>query len=547
MSKRLLPSFLLLLAFATVAASPATGQILHDLTERTVPLSPADPVVAGKRATLTTASPAVEEPFNGVVVQGYASDPDVQGWIRFEERGGWGAWRPMRLIRSATDGTFAGGYRDEVYRSGLRFELRFAYAAGTAFHLVGAGVFDNRNDEDRQAPGGVVPHHGKKAGHIIPPPLITRAEWGAAPFRGTPSPLAPNGYEYMTFHHAAGYSATTKEEGIRQVKAIQDLHQNVRGWSDIGYQFLIDRGGHLYQGRPFLDDATSLEEVPALALGAHVGGHNTGNIGVSLLGCYHPPEGSFCQEVITPEALETYVVLFAFLSERYGVAPELIRGHRDFSSTACPGDNNYVLLPSLREDVAHLLLTGNEPLGQAVMAATVDADGVVRLSWEFIEAPGIAGYRIERTSGGITTVVTEGEGAAPGLYADAGVTKPGPVRYELYARSATGREQLLATTEVTVEAPAALYVLAQGFPNPFHRRTTIRYYLERDGIVRLHVYDATGREVRTLVEAYQRSGQWYTVPFDAAGLPAGTYFYRLRVEGFSGLDFDRTGTLVLVR
>ncbi|GIV61571.1 MAG: hypothetical protein KatS3mg044_0437 [Rhodothermaceae bacterium] len=546
MSKRLLPSFLLLLAFATVAASPATGQILHDLTERTVPLSPADPVVAGKRATLTTASPAVEEPFNGVVVQGYASDPDVKGWIRFEERGGWGAWQSMRLIRSATDGTFAGGYRDEIYRSGQRFELRFEFTAGTSFHLVGAGVFDNRNDEDRQAAGGIVPRYGKKTGHIIPPPLITRAEWGAAPFRGTPSPLAPNGYEYMTFHHAAGYSATTKEEGIRQVKAIQDLHQNVRGWSDIGYQFLIDRGGHLYQGRPFLDDATSLEEVPALALGAHVGGHNTGNIGVSLLGCYHPPEGSFCQEVITPEALETYIVLFAFLSERYGVEPELIRGHRDFSSTACPGDNNYVLLPSLREDVAQMLLTGNAPLGQAVLAASVDAVGVVRLAWEVVADNGIAGFRLVRVIDGTPEIIYESQAALPDLIADEGVRRPGTVRYELYAFDATGRTQLLASTEVVVETPDR-FTLAEAFPNPLRDRATIRYFLERDGFVDLRIHDATGREVRRLVDAYQRRGQWYTVPFDATDLPAGVYFYRLRVEGFAGIDFDRTGTLVLVR
>ncbi len=182
----------------------------------------------------------------------------------------------------------------------------------------------------------------------------------AEPFIGTPQPLANPSYNYMTFHHAAGFSATSLAEGLAQVKAIQDLHQNVRGWSDIGYQFVIDRGGRLYQGRPFLDASTTLEEVPRLALGAHVGGFNTGNIGICLLGCYHPPEGSFCQETITPEAYDKYVETMAFLSENYAVAPTSIRGHRDFSATACPGDNNYGLLPMLITDVENFVLSGGE-------------------------------------------------------------------------------------------------------------------------------------------------------------------------------------------
>ncbi|WP_456427987.1 N-acetylmuramoyl-L-alanine amidase [Rhodocaloribacter sp.] len=534
--------FLLLIA-------PARAQILHDLTDRTVALSAPQTTRTGKRAEISLTAPTVDEAFNGVVVQGFSSDPDFKGWIRFEADGAWGEWLPLHVVRSATGGDFVAGYRGDVFRERRRFELRFDVVAEASFSITGAGVFDNRKDDDYRARegGGIVPLPGKKTGEIIPPPLITRAEWGAAPFiRGNPVPLANPDYKYMTFHHAAGFSATTKEEGIRQVKAIQDLHQNVRGWSDIGYQFAIDRGGRLYQGRPFLDGSTSLEEVPVLALGAHVGGFNTGNIGVVILGCYHPPEGSYCNEVITPEALDTYITLFAFLSERYGVPPELIRGHRDFKNTACPGDNNYPLLPGLRADVAKLILTGNQPLGEATLAAATDADGVVTLEWAFLADFGIVSYRIERTFEGVTTVVYEGEDAVPARFVDAGVSKPGVVLYELYARSATGREQLLTAVEVVVGVPER-YTLADAFPNPFNGQTTIRYFLERDGVATLRVFDVTGREVQTLVDTFQKGGQWYAARFDASGLPGGVYFYRLRVEGFATTDFDKTGTLVLVK
>ena len=160
--------------------------------------------------------------------------------------------------------------------------------------------------------------------------LIPRAAWGAESFRGTPIPLNRPDYVNITFHHTAGFGALTLEEGLQQVKNIQDFHQNGRGWSDIGYQFVMDRSGRLYQGRPFLNNGVPFEEGPPLAQGAHVGGHNTGNIGVSVLGCYHPPEGSSCRDQMTPAALDSLLTMFAYLVERYGAPPENIMGHRDF-------------------------------------------------------------------------------------------------------------------------------------------------------------------------------------------------------------------------
>ncbi|MYJ56375.1 MAG: T9SS type A sorting domain-containing protein, partial [Rhodothermaceae bacterium] len=72
------------------------------------------------------------------------------------------------------------------------------------------------------------------------------------------------------------------------------------------------------------------------------------------------------------------------------------------------------------------------------------------------------------------------------------------------------------------------FVLHQNYPNPFNPATTIEYRLGVPGSVTLDVIDLTGRRIETLVDRMQPPGQ-YSVQFDAAGLPSGTYLYQLRV------------------
>ena len=175
------------------------------------------------------------------------------------------------------------------------------------------------------------------SGAIPKPNIISRQEWGAEDPKGSYS-YHPY-FDKLTLHHAACCSADDIEEGKNQVYWIQDFHQNGRGWNDIGYHFLVDRAGNIYQGRP--------ETV----IGAHVGGANTGNIGVCLLGCYHPPESS-CDQEITAESRQAIVDLFSWVSDTYGQNPSLLLGHRDyFGSTACPGDNVWIELPRFRAEI----------------------------------------------------------------------------------------------------------------------------------------------------------------------------------------------------
>ena len=101
----------------------------------------------------------------------------------------------------------------------------------------------------------------------------------------------------------------------------------------------------------------------------------------------------------------------------------------------------------------------------------------------------------------------------------------------------TGRQAVTLAPQI----PAA-FRLYQNYPNPFNGSTMIRFDLPSDGTASLHVYDALGRMVATLLNGYHEAGTGITVPFGAGDLPSGVYFYRLKTAGS-----DQTGKMVIVR
>jgi hypothetical protein len=85
------------------------------------------------------------------------------------------------------------------------------------------------------------------------------------------------------------------------------------------------------------------------------------------------------------------------------------------------------------------------------------------------------------------------------------------------------------------------FALEQNYPNPWNPTTTIRYRVGEAGFVSLRLYDALGREVRTLVHVRQSPGD-YLVDLDGSGLASGVYLYRL-VSG----TFVQSRTMRLVK
>ena len=267
-------------------------------------------------------------------------------WIQFlEANGNWTKKRKAKIFYEPNSDRFIASILDSTLSKILK--IKYEAKSSGRITFISAGVYD-RTDKDISVNNEKIYPLSAKLG-VDKPVIISRKEWGA---RNPKYDYSNHPYfDKMTLHHAAGWAAKTLDEGKAAVKSIQDFHQDGRGWSDIGYHFLVDMAGNIYQGRP--------ETV----LGAHVGGANTGNIGVCLLGCYHPPESSIpCYDEMSYNSEQSLIKLYAWISDTYGVEPKLLKGHRDyFGTTSCPGNNVWSMLPSLRAEVSLFIKYGFQP------------------------------------------------------------------------------------------------------------------------------------------------------------------------------------------
>lgn len=115
-----------------------------------------------------------------------------------------------------------------------------------------------------------------------------------------------------------GKSSTAK------VAEVKRWHVEDRGWSDIGYHYLIDRDGTVKQGRPLS------------RTGAHVRGHNTGTVGISLFGARDSTAHDDFQNHFTPAQDMALRALIAELRSKYPSITS-ITGHNEYAAKACPG------------------------------------------------------------------------------------------------------------------------------------------------------------------------------------------------------------------
>ena len=183
------------------------------------------------------------------------------------------------------------------------------------------------------------------------PAIVTREQWGADEgLVRTAARHAPP--RYAVLHHTAGSNSYTREQAPGIVRAIQRWHITGNGWSDIGYNLLIDRYGTVYEGRA--------GGVTRGVVGAHAANHNRGSVGVSVLGNF---ENARPPQVVVDVATEVLAWKYrlhnidpratsqVLVGDRW--IPRLV-GHRDVGRTACPGRYLAAHLPAMRERIAQL-------------------------------------------------------------------------------------------------------------------------------------------------------------------------------------------------
>ncbi|AKF10123.1 peptidoglycan recognition protein [Sandaracinus amylolyticus] len=163
----------------------------------------------------------------------------------------------------------------------------------------------------------------------------SRAQWGAR--RGRCSGRDGRRYRFAIHHTVSPQTGNV----AAMVRGFQRYHMDSNGWCDIGYHFLIGGDGTIYEGRP-------LEQ-----LGAHVGGHNSGNIGIAFVGCFDGVcPRSYGSRTPSDAAVRAAGRLIHKLSRIYGisVSSRNVLGHRQHSgqSTSCPGSQLLARLDTIR-------------------------------------------------------------------------------------------------------------------------------------------------------------------------------------------------------
>ncbi|MBA2455224.1 MAG: N-acetylmuramoyl-L-alanine amidase [Nocardioidaceae bacterium] len=185
------------------------------------------------------------------------------------------------------------------------------------------------------------------------PNIVSRKQWGANPKLGDScwDPLYGSSARMVFIHHTVNSNDYSRSDGPAIMRSIHAYHTQSRGWCDIGYNFLVDRYGTIYEGR------RGGMRLPVR--GAHAGDYNTNSVGISMIGNFDEAE--------VPRGMKNALVRLVGWRLGTSYAPALgglrlngtrfhrIAGHRDAMSTTCPGRYGYDWLPRLRHRVADYL------------------------------------------------------------------------------------------------------------------------------------------------------------------------------------------------
>jgi N-acetylmuramoyl-L-alanine amidase-like protein/flagellar hook capping protein FlgD len=363
------------------------------------------------------------------------------------------------------------------------------------------------------------------------PAIVTRAAWAAneEEVRAKPS-FAPT-IKVAVVHHTAGTNSYTRAQAAAIVRGIEDFHVRGNGWNDIGYNFLVDRFGTVYEGR-----AGGIERN---VVGAHAEGFNTGTVGVALIGNFTkatPPKAmrdalvkllAWRLDVAHLDPRSTAVVTSGgnakFRAGRL-VTLRAISGHRDTGPSECPGAIAYRLLPAVAKQVA---TTGLPKLYAPVVAGALG--GPVRfqarlsssLPWAVVVTDA-TGKVVARGSG--RSALVDWTWASPAAAARAGyrwtVTAPGiRIASGTIGRQAAAPPAPLSLTGLQL-APSTIAPGADGaLPS-----ASFSFALGAPARVVAAVVDQLGATVLTVLDAQRPRGS-ASFQWDPSPLPAGAYSF----------------------
>ena len=272
-------------------------------------------------------------------MQGHGPDRPASGALRFGEPVWFG---PADLVQ----------VRSAVAVRGLRLHFVAASAVGADLRSAAAFPFSARRVAAHELAQPVLDAGPGQ------PPIIARTAWAGTGARPAGGPYY--GSVQLAFvHHSENPNGYGPAEVPAMILAIFAYHRHTRGWSDIGYNFIVDAFGRIWEAR-----AGGIDEP---VIGAQAGGYNAVSTGIAVL-------GSFSFQAPSAASLNALERLLAWklslhgvpatgrvqvradasapLFSRYAAGQQVtlprIAGHRDGDMTACPGEQLYARLPAVR-------------------------------------------------------------------------------------------------------------------------------------------------------------------------------------------------------
>jgi hypothetical protein len=364
------------------------------------------------------------------------------------------------------------------------------------------------------------------------PDFLNREGWcpsGDCPEDATP---AFTNVTHLIVHHTA--SPNTSSDWGAVVRSIWDFHVNTNGWDDVGYNWLIDPTGVLYQGRG--DNIR----------GAHFCGNNTGTMGVAMI-------GNFVADNATDESKNTLKELLAWktcdvdtdpLGTSFHGSSEMnlmnISGHRDGCNTTCPGDFFYPELPSIRDDVVAIRENNCEAkLETPTLTGEPITETQVNLSWNDETAED--NFILERSVGNDTNFDLLAELAAnTTIYEDNSVV--GLMEYYYRVRAISDNvidsdfsNEVMVSTDFSATENYFLNTnTVQIFPNPNKGvfQLMIDNTLQKE--VQVSILDLTGKTV-FLSDFWQKDSESAAFEVILNEISAGTYFLKIQQDMHQGI------------
>jgi hypothetical protein len=297
--------------------------------------------------------------------------------VRVREDAGWTPWLEIpyhddhgpdpgtsegRAARSGTDPMLTG--RSDAVQVWVQTPDGQA-PEGTEVHLVDTDQVDIQQPELSQA-----------AAAVGMPPVITRAQWGADESKRNRDPIYSSVVKVGFVHHTVTSSTYTRAQAAGQVRNLYAWYTEGLKYSDMAYNFLVDRFGRLYEGR-----AGGMDRP---VVGGHTAGLNRDSFAVSAMGNFDEYKPDDAKMDAIRESVAHLMAWKFGLSDRdpggedslisegtvgglgYYAAGQTatlnrVSGHRDAGKTACPGQYLYEQVPAIRDRAAAIFSEDGAP------------------------------------------------------------------------------------------------------------------------------------------------------------------------------------------